>query len=160
MFASTATSLLDSSLSLLDILEILISLMTYCLPSSVDLTRMAFPNEPSPIFCTLMYFSMVLFLRHLNRYAVGPALAAPVRFPGSVGRTGRFGTAALPAVPSACGRSWAGCRGGVLAAGRSSFSPSWSMAAAVVPPEGDNQTAKWSLSSCSIEATVETATTV
>lgn len=79
---------------------------------------------------------------------------------GSLGRTGRFGTAALPAVPSACGQSWAECRGGVLAAGRSSFSPSWSMAAAVVPPEGDNQTAKWSLSSCSIEATVETATTV
>ena len=37
-----------------------ISLMTYWRPSCLDLTRMAFPNEPSPIFFTFSYLSMLL----------------------------------------------------------------------------------------------------
>lgn len=40
--------------------EMPISLMTNCRPSSLDLTRYAFPKEPSPIFFTFSYFSMVL----------------------------------------------------------------------------------------------------
>lgn len=40
-------------------LEMPISLMTYCLPSSLDFTRMALPKEPSPIFLTLTYLFML-----------------------------------------------------------------------------------------------------
>lgn len=39
-------------------LEMPISLMTYCRPSVLDLTRMAFPKDPSPIFFNLSYLSM------------------------------------------------------------------------------------------------------
>ena len=37
-----------------------ISLMTYWCPSSLDLTRMAFPNPPFPIFLTFSYLSMLV----------------------------------------------------------------------------------------------------
>lgn len=36
-----------------------ISLMTYWRPSSLDFTRTAFPKEPSPIFFTFSYLSML-----------------------------------------------------------------------------------------------------
>ncbi len=39
-------------------LEMPISLITYCRPSVLDLTRMAFPKDPSPIFFNLSYLSM------------------------------------------------------------------------------------------------------
>jgi len=35
-----------------------ISLITYCRPSVFDLTKMAFPKDPSPIFFNLSYLSM------------------------------------------------------------------------------------------------------
>lgn len=41
-----------------------ISLITYCWPFSLALTRIAFPKDPSPIFRTLIYLSIVIFLRH------------------------------------------------------------------------------------------------
>ncbi len=37
----------------------LISLTTYCFPFSLDFTKRAFPNDPSPIFFTLWYLSIL-----------------------------------------------------------------------------------------------------
>ena len=44
-----------------------ISLMTYWCPSSLDLTRMAFPNPPFPILSTSLYFSMLVEWLMLQR---------------------------------------------------------------------------------------------
>ena len=79
-----------------------ISLMTICFPFSLDLTRIAFPKDPSPIFFIFTYFSIagkaaniyhtdkMCVIGFLPNEAFRTNIQTPYFRPGRNGLTGGF----------------------------------------------------------------------